>query len=209
MVRQPLVRGGPNHGAGPWLRHCAVTVRLQVEIDRSETRRHSHAFASAMDVRAMDAQAKTWKAAAERLWSADVFDCRAAAQLASDIARQRADAVLREAASQALPSLRAACAKGADRRTKEIAQRRFAAIRDVLHALTVPRFGKRKSPDRIMTLDERHRRMLGLPLDRRLFGPEIHQAYKQAAKKVHPDAGGSQRAFLELSQARDALMKRL
>jgi curved DNA-binding protein CbpA len=49
--------------------------------------------------------------------------------------------------------------------------------------------------------------MLGLPLDRRLSGPEIHQAYKRAAKRAHPDAGGNARDFLELSAARDALMK--
>jgi curved DNA-binding protein CbpA len=48
-----------------------------------------------------------------------------------------------------------------------------------------------------------------LPLDRRLFGPEIHRAYKRVAKTVHPDAGGTERAFLELSAARDALMKAL
>ena len=49
--------------------------------------------------------------------------------------------------------------------------------------------------------------MLGLPLGRRLSGPEIHQAYKRVAKRVHPDAGGNAREFQEISAARDALMK--
>ena len=115
---------------------------------------------------------------------------------------------MQHAASQALPPLRAAVAKGADRRSQAIAERRFAAIRDALHAATLPRFGKRGNAD-VLTPEEHHRRLLGLPLDRRLYGPEINAAYKQAAKKVHPDAGGSQHAFLELSQARDALMKRV
>ena len=44
-------------------------------------------------------------------------------------------------------------------------------------------------------------------LGRRLSGPEIHQAYKRVAKRVHPDAGGNAREFQELSAARDALMK--
>jgi hypothetical protein len=158
---------------------------------------------------AMDAAPKTWKAAAERLWSAPAFDFRAAAKLAGEVAQQARDAALQQVAAQALPGLRMACAKGADRRTREVAQRRFAAIRDVLHALTLPRFGKRDDPGRVWTAEERHRRLLGLPLERRLFGPEIKEAYKQAAKKVHPDAGGSQRAFQELSEARDALMKAL
>ena len=155
----------------------------------------------------MDAQVKVWKRAADELAAADAFDHRAAAQLAGEIARRGADATLREAAAQALPSLRAACAKGADQRSKAVAERRFAAVRDVLHALTQPRFGKRGSADKVLTPEERHRRLLGLPLDRRLFGPEINAAFKHAAKTVHPDVGGSERDFLELSEARDALMK--
>ena len=157
----------------------------------------------------MDAQLTAWKRAADELSAAPAFDHRAAAQLAGEIARQSADATLQHAASQALPPLRAAVAKGADRRSQAIAERRFAAIRDALHAATLPRFGKRGNADRTLTPEEQHRRLLGLPLDRRLYGPEINAAYKQAAKKVHPDAGGSQHAFLELSQARDALMKRV
>jgi hypothetical protein len=157
----------------------------------------------------MDAKLQAWKFAVERLYAAPAFDYRQAAQLASEIARQPADATLQQAALQAQPGLRAACAKGAERGTKEVAQRRFAAVRDVLHALTVPRFGKRGSAERILTAEERHRRLLGLPFGRRLFGPEIKEAYKQAAKTVHPDVGGSNRAFLELSEARDALIKAL
>jgi curved DNA-binding protein CbpA len=82
-------------------------------------------------------------------------------------------------------------------------------MRDALHLLTGPRFGKRRRVGEMPTPDEHHRQMLGLPLGRRLFGPEIREAYKRAAKKVHPDIGGSERAFLELSAARDALLKAL
>ena len=35
---------------------------------------------------------------------------------------------------------------------------------------------------------------------------EIHQAYKRAAKTMHPDGGGNGHAFQELAKARDALM---
>lgn len=157
----------------------------------------------------MDAQLTAWKRVADELAAAVPFDHRAAAQLAGEIARAAADATLQHAAAQALPGLRAAVAKGADRRGKAIAERRFAAIRDALHAATLPRFGRRQGSNRMLAPEERYRRLLGLPLDRRLYGPEINQAYKQAAKKVHPDAGGSQGAFLELAQARDALMKRV
>jgi hypothetical protein len=116
---------------------------------------------------------------------------------------------LQQKAAQALPNLRAACAKDADRRTKDLAQRRFGAVRDCLHVLDGPRFGKRERGTKMLTMDERHRRLLGLPPGRRLFGPEINQAYKRAAKTMHPDTGGDERAFLELSAARDALIKSL
>ena len=59
----------------------------------------------------------------------------------------------------------------------------------------------------MLTPEECDRQLLGLPLGRRLSGAEIHRAYKRAAKTAHPDGGGSARQFLELSAARDALMK--
>ncbi len=157
----------------------------------------------------MDARLKDWKLAAERLWSADALDYRAAALLVAEIVHETGEPTLRQKAKQALPSLRAASAKHADRWSKDVARRRFAVMRDCLHALSAPRFGKRRSESEMLTADERHRRMLGLPVGRRLFGPEIKEAYKRAAKTMHPDAGGSERAFLELSAARDALMKNL
>jgi hypothetical protein len=203
-------------GSGTILRRAArrrVTGCTQFESNSSDLKppRAAARFSPAQQRRcgSMDAQLTVWKRAADELAAADTFDHRAAAQLAGEIARQGTDATLQQAAAQALPPLRAAVAKGADRRAKAIAERRFAAVRDALHAATLPRFGKRERADRMLTPEERYRRLLGLPLERRLFGPEINQAYKQAAKKVHPDAGGSQGAFLELAEARDALMKRL
>ena len=157
---------------------------------------------------AMGAQIKAWRHEIDRLWSAPALDYREAAAFVAEVARSEEPA-LREAASQALPNLRHACLKTADRMVKALARRRFGAVRDVLHALTAPRFGKRQSVDEPMTPEEHYRRLLGLPSGRRLYGPEIHQAYKRAAKTVHPDAGGSERAFQELSAARDALMKAL
>jgi hypothetical protein len=153
----------------------------------------------------MSAQLKEWKHALDQLWSATELDCGQAARLAAEMTRSE-EARLREVATQALPSLRGALLKGAGRGARELARRRLGAVRDVLHALDAPRFGKRGSEKAFPTPEEHHRRLLGLPTGRRLFGPEIHQAYKRAAKTVHPDAGGSEREFLELSKARDALM---
>ena len=150
--------------------------------------------------------AKHWKTAADRLWKEDTLDCRAAAQLASELTQSEVDA-LRAAAAQALPSLRAALVKGAARDVIALARRRFGAMRDALHVLESPRFGKRGRDPEVPSPDEHNRRMLNLPSGRRLYGPEIQQAYKRAAKTAHPDGGGSERAFRELCAARDALLK--
>jgi hypothetical protein len=159
-----------------------------------------------MSVVLMDARLREWKSAFDALWSASRLDDRAAARLVADLARAE-EPELRDAAAQALPSLRAACLKTAGRSVHDLARRRMGTVRDVLHGLTGPRFGKRRAGPEVLTVDEQRRRMLGLPLGRRLFGPEINQAFKRAAKKVHPDAGGTERAFVELAAARDALMK--
>jgi hypothetical protein len=153
----------------------------------------------------MELQQKHWKRDADRLWAASPFDVREAAALAAEIARHGGDETLRQAAAQGLPSLRGACLKTSDQMSRNIAQRRFGAIRDALHALDAPRFGKRGA---VPAPDQQHRRLLGLPPERQLSEPEIQQGYKRAAKRLHPDAGGSTHEFTELSAARDALMKR-
>ena len=115
--------------------------------------------------------------------------------------------MLKQAATQALPILRSASAEDADQSTYDAARRRLGVLREVLHELTTPRFGKRETAVKVLTSEERYRQMLGLPLDARLSAPEIHQAYKRAAKTAHPDTGGSARKFQELSAAHEALMK--
>jgi hypothetical protein len=149
----------------------------------------------------MESQQQHWKRDADRLWSASSFDVREVVALAAEIARH-GDEPLRQAAAQALPSLRGA---SSDQMSRNVARRRFGAIRDALHALDAPRFGKRAA---VPASEPQHRRLLGLPPERQLAESEIQQGYKRAAKRLHPDAGGSAREFTELSAARDALMKR-
>ena len=103
--------------------------------------------------------------------------------------------------------LRSASAEDADRITRIAARRRLGVIREVLHSLTSPQFGKRQIAVELLPPEQCYRQLLGLPLGRRLSGPEIHRAWKRVAKTAHPDAGGTARAFQELSAARDALMK--
>jgi hypothetical protein len=156
----------------------------------------------------MDRRIPEWKFEIERIWSAAAPDYHEAARLADDIARFSEQTTLRQAATQALPILRSASAGNGDRSIQDAARRRLGVMREALHALTMPQFGRRQDGLKSLTPDERYRQMLGLPLDRRLSVPEIHRAWKHVAKRAHPDAGGSAREFLELSAARDALMKK-
>jgi hypothetical protein len=167
--------------------------------------RNPKRWSAAVRCPGMESQHKQWKRDADRLWSASPFDFRQAAALAAEIVRQGADETLRQAAAQALPSLRGASSKTSDQMSRNVARRRFGVIRDALHALDAPLFGKRAA---VPASEHQHRRLLGLPPERHLSDPEIQQGYKRAAKRLHPDAGGSAREFTELSQARDALMKR-
>jgi hypothetical protein len=155
----------------------------------------------------MDRQLPEWKFGVERIWSATAPDYGEAARLAADIAGNSEEAILRQAAAQALSSLRKAAAENADRKIQDAARRRFGLIRDTLIFLTAPRFGKRQERQRAPTPEERYRQMLGLPLGCHLSGREIHQAFKRAAKSAHPDAGGSAKEFLQLTAAREALIK--
>ena len=155
----------------------------------------------------MDTQFREWKLAVERIWSAAAPDYGEAVRVASQMANASEEVVLRQAASQALPILRGASHEDADHITKDAARRRLGVIREVLHALITPQFGKRQAAVKLPTPEECYRQLLGLPLGRRLSGVEIHRAYKRVAKRAHPDAGGSAHEFQELSAARDALMK--
>jgi hypothetical protein len=155
----------------------------------------------------MDRQLSEWRLGVERICSAAAPDYAEAARLAAEIASASEEAMLRQAATQALPILRSASAKNADPITKEAARRRLGVISGVLHALGTQQFGRRGAGSKSLTPGERYRQMLGLPLGRRLSRVEIHQAYKRVAKIAHPDAGGNARDFQELSAARDALMQ--
>jgi hypothetical protein len=155
----------------------------------------------------MDRQTTEWRLGVERLWSAATLDYREAEWLAADIVRFCTDAKLRPAAALALPALRIASLENADRGARDEARRLFEIMRDVLRSLDAAGFGQRDVAPKPISPHERHRQLLGLPLDRRLTPAEINRAYKRAAKTAHPDGGGDAQKFLALSAAQDALMK--
>jgi hypothetical protein len=155
----------------------------------------------------MDRHLAEWKLELDRIWSAHAPDHGEAMRLAQRIASTSEDEPLRRAASQALPILRCAAEDGADHPTHVAARRRLGVMHEALAALTAPQFGRRPALPKPLTAEERSRRLLGLPLDGRLSESEIHRAYKLLAKRAHPDAGGSEEAFLRISNAHEALMR--
>lgn len=156
---------------------------------------------------AMDRYLAKWKLEFDRIWSAHAPDYAEAMRLAERIASTSEDEALRQAAAQALPILRCAAAAGADHATHVAARRRLGVMHEALAALTAPQFGRRRALPKSMTPEERSRELLGLPLGGRLSEREIHRAYKLLAKRAHPDAGGSEEAFLRIVAAHDALMR--
>jgi hypothetical protein len=154
----------------------------------------------------MNEQLKHWKISIERLVSAVEIDWPEAARLATEIAGHAEDVVLRQAAKQAVPILRNVAQGGDDHGVRPGARRRFLILLDVLQQLATPRFGMRRARPKPLTPEERARKILHLPLGKNLAVPEIRQAFRRAAKMVHPDAGGSEEAFRELIAAQEMLI---
>lgn len=148
---------------------------------------------------------ESWKLALERLRSAEFADWAEAGRLVAEIARMSLDATLRHAAEQALPVLRQA-ADNDDHGVTLAARRRVGVVLDVVHDLTAPRFGRRNAAPKKLSSEDRARKMLGLPLAVQLTCDDINQAYRRAAKSVHPDQGGNAQAFIDLAAARDVLI---
>src|SRR5260370_13278673 len=163
----------------------------------AETERLPCAWYSLRSVLPMDRQLWEWKLALERIWSARAPDYHAAACLVAAIVGASEEAILRQAATQALPILRSASAEESHQSTRDAARRRLGVIRDVLHELPTPRFGQRQTLSKSLSPEVRYRQLLGLPLRRRLSRVDIHRPYKPVANRAHPDPAGTQRPFLE------------
>ncbi|HXH46170.1 MAG TPA: J domain-containing protein [Bradyrhizobium sp.] len=148
---------------------------------------------------------ETWKLALERVRSAQSADWAEAGRLVAEIARMSGDVTLRQAAEQALPVLRQAVDND-DHGVTLAAHRRVGVVLDVIHDLTAPRFGRRNAAPKKLSSEDRARKVLGLPLAVQLTCEDINQAYRRAAKDMHPDHGGSAQAFMDLAAARDVLI---
>jgi len=68
------------------------------------------------------------------------------------------------------------------------------------------RQNRRKRYNHIYELEE-YRTVLALPINGTLEISQIKSAYRKAAKKAHPDAGGTQEMFLRIKEAHDTLLE--
>ncbi|WP_345974604.1 J domain-containing protein [Sulfurimonas sp. HSL3-7] len=67
---------------------------------------------------------------------------------------------------------------------------------------------RRRRPNRFQQCNEKqHRELLELPADGTLEPSKIKAAFRRLAKKVHPDVGGSHDHFVQITEARDALLE--
>ncbi len=55
--------------------------------------------------------------------------------------------------------------------------------------------------------EKQQRELLNLPLDGALEAAQIKAAFRQLAKKAHPDVGGSHEHFILITEARNALLE--
>ena len=72
------------------------------------------------------------------------------------------------------------------------------------------RYNERRSRRRshFRQFNEREQRqLLNLPLDGALEASQIKAAFRQLAKKAHPDVGGSHEHFILITEARNALLE--
>lgn len=68
---------------------------------------------------------------------------------------------------------------------------------------------KRVRSGHFMTLSEKQcRELLNLPVSGVIKSSQIKTAYRKIVKKTHPDVGGSQETFVQITEARDVLLER-
>jgi hypothetical protein len=91
---------------------------------------------------------------------------------------------------------------------RESLEKRRQAQAEMFEQFT--RYNERRSRRRshFRQFDEKEQReLLDLPLAGALEASQIKAAFRQLAKKAHPDVGGSHEHFVQITAARDALLE--
>lgn len=87
---------------------------------------------------------------------------------------------------------------------QEALKHRYQAQREMVEELE--RYNRRKINAQ-NAIQKEYRMLLNLPEGGTLEIAQIKTAYRKAAKKAHPDAGGSQELFIRIKEACDALIE--
>jgi len=156
----------------------------------------------------MTDRSEYWKIRIDRLRAAQSVNWIEAHAVANDIVCTSSNAALRNAAEHALPLLHRAAAESDDRDLVAAALCCLGRIAEAMNGRSVPCFGQRSVPPERVNHEDRARRALGLPLVVQLSHADVNEAYRRMVKTMHPDHGGSEQAFLELTAARDTLIGR-
>lgn len=72
------------------------------------------------------------------------------------------------------------------------------------HYENIRRYNRKKQ---YLDDEKKHREILCLPIEGVLEAIEIKAAYRKLVKTQHPDVGGSHEKFIQITAARDALLK--
>ena len=87
-------------------------------------------------------------------------------------------------------------------------EKRREARRRLFEELERSNERRRRRPSRFQQCSEKqHRELLNLPTDGALEPSRIKAAFRRLAKKAHPDVGGSHEHFVQITEARDALLE--
>ncbi len=86
--------------------------------------------------------------------------------------------------------------------------RREASLKQKKAQDDIHRYNKKKHSESRFISEKEHRELLCLPMEGVLEISQIKAAYKKAAKRTHPDAGGTHEQFVLVGRARDALLEK-
>ena len=91
---------------------------------------------------------------------------------------------------------------------QEAIKRHREAQQQLFEELARSNAKKRRRATRIQLFNEQeYRELLCLPIEGGLEEAQINTAYRRLAKKAHPDVGGSHELFVQITEARDALLE--
>ena len=93
---------------------------------------------------------------------------------------------------------------------REAHKRRRTEREQLFESYTRTRQGKTFHSTHFYRFNEKpYRELLNLPVSGKLEASQIKSSYRRLAQKAHPDAGGDHEQFVQITEARDVLLRHL